>query len=67
MKVRMTLTLSGLHDGKPWPPEGETATVSDADGADLITAGLAVPVKRGEETAEQPEAETATPARKKRK
>ena len=54
MKVRMLVSLSGVHDGEHWPAKGEELAVADAAGKDLCAAGLAEPV------AEQPAPEKAT-------
>lgn len=43
MRVRMNIDVSGSRDGQPWPKRGETLDVSDAEGADLCSSGLAVP------------------------
>lgn len=61
MKIRMKVDLSGLRDGRPWPPRGEVAEVPDVEGADLCAAGAAEPVAdppaEKAETAKAPEPE----------
>ena len=44
MKVRLKVTITGLRNGVPWPPVGETVEVPDNEGADLCAADLAEPV-----------------------
>ena len=44
----------GRGDGTPWPAVGETLVVDTAEGAQLVAAGLAVPVVE-ERAAETPE------------
>lgn len=44
MRVRMKIDVSGSRDGQAWPKRGETFEVSDAEGADLCSSGLAEPV-----------------------
>lgn len=41
MRVRMHTQISGTRDGERWPPAWETIEVPDAEGYDLINAGLA--------------------------
>lgn len=43
MRVRMKIDVSGSRDGQPWPKRGETLDVSDSEGADLCSSGLAEP------------------------
>lgn len=54
MKVRMKITISGGRDGKPWPVEGKTIDLPDAEAEGLVASGIAEPV------AERKKAETAT-------
>lgn len=58
MKVRMKVSITGLRDGKPWPPAGGEIVVSDQEGADLCTDGMAELVE-----ASKPEPRTATAAK----
>jgi hypothetical protein len=44
MRVRMKIEVSGARNGVAWPKRGETLEVSDAEGADLCSSGLAEPV-----------------------
>ena len=66
MRVRMTCPITGLRDGQPWPPRGGEIVVPDAEGRDLCTAGLAVPVAEPApvERAEAPAPERRARARK---
>jgi len=40
--VRMVVAISGSRDDSAWPPRGGTLKVSEAEGQDLIDAGLAI-------------------------
>lgn len=45
MKVKLIMQMSGPRpDSSDWPGFGGTLDVSDGEGADLIAAGIAVPV-----------------------
>lgn len=44
MKVKLSISVSGLRDGKPWPARGEIIEVPDQEGADMCAAGQAEPV-----------------------
>lgn len=69
-QVQMRAWISGTRDGQDWPRVGETLTCSDAEAADLVAQGLAVPVKSAPEAAAAPAPETAAkpkPARRARK
>ncbi len=45
MKLRMIMQMSGPRpDGTDWPGFGEPLETSEAEGADLVAAGIAVPV-----------------------
>lgn len=58
MRVRMKVDVSGVRDGQPWPPRGETVEVGDQEGADLCAAGMAEPVAEDQvEKAVPPEPE----------
>lgn len=58
MKVRMKVGMSGTRSGEDWPPLGGILEVDDEEGAQLCTAGLAVPVVEDEtEKAVAPDAE----------
>ena len=50
MKVRMLIAISGLRNGKRWPPVGGTLEVGKAEGEKLIGNGYAekviIPSKR---------------------
>ncbi|MFB7364165.1 hypothetical protein [Streptomyces hydrogenans] len=69
MRVLMKATLSGTHDGKPWPERGGHVDLPDDEARHLIRAGLA---KESDEEPEQDSAqapdgaetpeETATPS-----
>jgi hypothetical protein len=40
----MRYDVSGLRDGKPWPPRGGTVELPDEEAAALCSAGTAEPV-----------------------
>jgi hypothetical protein len=44
MIVRMTVTISGSRDGRPWPRRGETIELPDEEAASLCASRLAVPI-----------------------
>ena len=46
MKVQMIAAFSGSRDSKDWPIAGGILECSDAEGADLIAAGLASAVEK---------------------
>lgn len=62
----MTVAMSGLRDGSPWPARGAELVVPDAEGADLCRNGYAVPVADPApvERAEAPAPERRARARK---
>ncbi len=41
MKVRMLIAISGLRNGKRWPPVGDTLEVGKTEGEKLIRNGYA--------------------------
>jgi hypothetical protein len=41
MKVQIVASMTGTRDGEDWPQPGEFLTVTAAEGADLILAGIA--------------------------
>lgn len=43
MLVLMLGQVSGLRDGKPWPPPGHTVDLPDDEGARLVQQQMAVP------------------------
>lgn len=53
MKIRMKVGVSGTRNGQDWPPIGGTLLVSDEEGRQLCSGGLAEPVY-------EPEAEIET-------
>ena len=55
MIVRMLVGISGSRDDSAWPPVNGKLEVSDAEGQDLINAGLAVDT--GETKPDDPEPE----------
>lgn len=61
MQVKMRTLVSGLRDGKPWPPVGGVIEVPDAEAVGLLQNGTAVPVydpESGVEAAVAPAPET---------
>jgi hypothetical protein len=63
MKIRMKVDVSGLRNGRTWPKRGTAVDVSDAEGAELCAAGLAVPVSGADaETRSRPVDEERRPA-----
>lgn len=44
MKVRMNVSISGTHDGQPWPPKGDVVDLPSDHAAALCAAGHAEPV-----------------------
>ncbi len=65
MHVRMKVDISGTRGGVDWPPRGSILEVGDAEGRDLIHAGMADPVAefRDAETAVVPKAEERADAK----
>ncbi|MFH8668810.1 hypothetical protein ACH4F3_28575 [Streptomyces anulatus] len=69
MRIRMKIAMSGLRNGQPWPPVGQTAELPTGEAQHLCASGIAEEVPDGEETAtpppsedtKAPEPETATP------
>ena len=72
MRIRMKIAMSGLRNGEPWPPVGQTTELPTGEAQHLCASGIAEEVtgKPGdEETAtpppsedtKAPEPETATP------
>lgn len=61
MRVEMKIEISGARDGSPWPLMGGVVDVPDAEGAELVANGHAVPV------APEPEKATARRPVEKRK
>src|SRR5690242_20759247 len=53
MRVRMKAEVSGARNGVAWPKRGETFDVSDSEGADLCSSGLAEPVADSERDVEK--------------
>ena len=43
MLVRMRTEMSGLRDGKPWPPVGGTVDLPDDEALTLCRNGVATP------------------------
>ncbi len=57
MLVKMRAEVSGLRDGKPWPPIGGTIDLPDAEAVHMCANGSALPVhdpERGVQTAVLP-------------
>lgn len=59
----MLIHVSGAHDGEDWPQAGELVTVSDVEGADLVSNGYAEKAgkARGSSPAVEPDAQGTTP------
>ena len=62
MKVKLLVGMSGTRNGEDWPPQGSEMEVSDEEGAQLCSGGLAEPVAEKDsdkaEKAVAPKAET---------
>ncbi|WP_146066203.1 hypothetical protein [Streptomyces sp. ZL-24] len=62
MRIRMRIAMSGLRNGKPWPPVGQVTDLPTGEAQHLCASGIAEEVTDtppAEETATPPEAETA--------
>lgn len=60
MKVRMKTHISGTRNGVRWPEAGGEVVVTDTEGADLCSQGLAEPVAEKAERATAPKPEKRT-------
>ncbi|MEU0102397.1 hypothetical protein [Streptomyces sp. NPDC006267] len=56
MKIRMKVHMSGLRNGRPWPPVGQTTELPTGEAQHLCASGIAEEV-----TDDSPAEETATP------
>ena len=59
MKVKMIAQLTGTRDGQDWPKAGSIAELPDAEAADLIMNGYAIDPADVEDSADEPDEETA--------
>ena len=62
MRIRMKIAMSGLRNGKPWPPVGQVTDLPTGEAQHLCASGIAEEVADkppAEETATAPAAETA--------
>lgn len=59
MKVKMIAQLTGTRDGEDWPKAGSIAELPDAEAADLIMNGYAIDPADVEDSADEPDEETA--------
>lgn len=55
MRVKMTLSISGTRDGKPWPAKGAVIDLPETEAHALMAMGAA------EEVKEAPKVEAAVP------
>lgn len=59
MKVKMIAQLTGTRDGEDWPKAGSIAELPDDEAADLIMNGYAIDPADAEDSADEPDEETA--------